>query len=288
MNDNEHQTTRRAWLRRLIYGGGSLGFVSLSFGRLIEPHWLSTERLDIALPHLPPELDGLRVVQISDLHLEPYTTAADIEATVRAVNALKPDVIALTGDFITSTVKPMGTCADILKALTAPLGVYACLGNHDHWHGASIVARRLREVGIQVLMNESVTVQHRWQSLCIAGTESVWAGKPRLETTFAGLPRDAPTLLLAHEPDFADTVAAYGRPVLQLAGHSHGGQVRMPLLGSIRTPSWGKKYVMGHYQLGTMQLYVNRGIGCVGVPVRFACPPEITEITLRAPSSHRK
>ena len=282
MNDKDAQTTRRSLLRRFIYGGGSLGFVSLSFGRLVEPHWLSTERLDITLPHLAPELDGLRVVQISDLHLEPYTTAADLEATVLAVNALKPDLVALTGDFITSTTKPMGTCADILKKLVAPLGVYACLGNHDHWHGAGIVAKRLREAGIQVLMNAGVVLQHRGQTLCVAGTESVWAGSPRLEPAFARLPKTAATLLLAHEPDFADSVLAYGRPVLQLSGHSHGGQVRVPLVGSIRTPTWGKKYVMGHYNLGDVQLYVNRGIGCVGVPVRFDCPPEITEITLRS------
>jgi predicted MPP superfamily phosphohydrolase len=282
MNADAPHASRRALLSRLFYGGVGMGFASLGYGRLIEPRRLSIERLDIALPHLTMELDGLRVVQLSDLHLEPYTTAADIEAAVLSANALQPDIIVLTGDFITGNNKAMGLCAEVLSKLVAPLGIYASLGNHDVWHGSSIVVKRLRNVGIQTLVNEGVTVQHRGQTLCLAGTDSAWAGRPRLEAAFAKLPKDAPTLLLAHEPDFADTVAAFGRPVLQLAGHSHGGQVRVPVLGSLRTPSWAKKYIMGHYEVGAMQLYVNRGIGCVGLPMRFACPPEITQITLRA------
>jgi uncharacterized protein len=244
---------------------------------------LSTERITIALPHLAPELNGLRVAQLSDLHLEPYTTAADIESAVQSVNALKPDIIALTGDFITGSNKPMGTCADILSKLVAPLGIYACLGNHDVWHDSAVIGKRLKEVGIQLLVNDCVILQHRGQPFAIAGTDSAWAGHPQLQSILTKVPKQVPLLLLAHEPDFADVVAAHDHPLLQLAGHSHGGQVRMPLWGSLITPKWGQKYVMGHYTVGGSQLYVNRGIGCVGVPLRFACAPEITEITLRSP-----
>ena len=194
MIDFKASLSRRYLLRNLVAGSGLAGIgASVGYAKVIAPHWLSTERISITLPQLAPELDGLRVVQLSDLHLEPYTTAADIEAAVNAANALKPDIIALTGDFITGNTKVMGTCADLLGKLVAPLGVYACLGNHDVWTNAAVVEKRLSEVGIQVLVNASVLVQHRGQVLAIAGTDSAWAGCPQLGYVLSKVPKDAPT-----------------------------------------------------------------------------------------------
>jgi predicted MPP superfamily phosphohydrolase len=118
--------------------------------------------------------------------------------------------------------------------------------------------------------------------LFVAGLDSRWCGRPKLPSAMTTCPRNAPAILLMHEPDFADTAAKDRRVALQLSGHTHGGQVCLPGLGALITPRWGRKYIAGWYRIGALQLYVNRGIGCTGLPVRFACPPEVTELTLEA------
>jgi predicted MPP superfamily phosphohydrolase len=253
---------------------GAYGYASR-----IERHSLTTEQVTLDLPGLPDELAGLRIVQISDLHLRPITEAAMIEKTVQALNALKPDLIMVTGDFITVSGKDAGELADILAGLKAPHGVYGVLGNHDVWHQPWLVAMELRRAGLRLLVNEGEGLLLGGKALWIAGTDSVWAGKPDLAKA---LPKDPkmPTVLMVHEPDYADTVALAQRPVIQLSGHSHGGQVRVPFIGAPVTVSHGKKYVRGLHRVGDVRLYVNRGIGCTSLGVRFACPPEITEIKL--------
>ncbi|MBL9115006.1 MAG: metallophosphoesterase [Verrucomicrobiaceae bacterium] len=249
------------------------------YGRSLERHVLTTEKITLSLPHLEDELAGLRIIQISDLHLRPYTPPEFIAKTVQEVNALEPDIIAITGDFITRDAKDAGELADILSALKSRYGTYGVMGNHDCWHQPLKVLLELKRGGVQMLVNDGHPLLINGAPLWIGGVDSAWAGKPDLTRA---LPKanDIPTILLAHEPDYADEVIKADRHLIQLSGHSHGGQVRAPLWGEIVHVSWAKKYVCGHYDLGKVKLYVNRGIGCVSHPVRFACPPEITEITL--------
>jgi uncharacterized protein len=254
-------------------------FTAYGYGRLIERYVVTTERITMRLPELPDELVGLRIAQISDLHLRPHTTPEQIAKAVRQVNELAPDIIVITGDFITSSHKDAGELADILSGLKAPHGTYGSLGNHDCWNKPQVITQELERGGVQMLVNEHAELRIKGAPLCISGLDSAWAGAPDLRTA---LPADAkqPTILLAHEPDYADRVEATQRHLIQLSGHAHGGQVRVPGWGELVKVDWAKKYIHGPYRVGNVRLYVNRGIGCVSHPVRFACPPEITEITL--------
>ena len=279
--------SRRAFFRQTLKLGAHLGIASagsLGYGSMVEPYWLDLRRLEVPLPHLDPALDGLRLVQLSDLHLEPHTTADQIHHAVGRTLALKPDLILLTGDFVTNSNRSIGRLAEILAQLHAPLGVYASLGNHDVWHDGARIARTLSAQKIPVLRNDGIDLPVSRGRLHLAGLDSVWAGRPSLKDTLRRWQPGQPLILMAHEPDSIDQTAARGITGLQLSGHTHGGQVCLPFWPPVamRLPKFGRNYVAGSYTVGGMQLYVNRGIGCVGLPIRFSCPPEITEITLRA------
>lgn len=247
---------------------------------------LKIERVDIAVPGLPPAMDGFRIGQISDLHLEPFTTQEDIWEAVQTVNSLKPDLVAVTGDFVTNNTKAAGLVADTVSHLAAPHGVFASLGNHDFWSGADDVVRALQQNNIPVLSNETRRIETDAGTLWLGGIDSVYITKPDVRKTLQHWKETQPLVLMMHEPDAADDIAAAGVQALQLSGHTHGGQLvfgkRSP--SPIRRARHGKKYLAGQYKVGGVELYVNRGIGCVGVPLRIGAPPEVTEITLRSPA----
>jgi predicted MPP superfamily phosphohydrolase len=161
--------------------------------------------------------------------------------------------------------------------------VLACLGNHDHWTDADAVAGALTDAGITVLRNAAREVA---DGLWVAAVDDVWERYADLEKALEGVPAGATVVLLAHEPDYADEVAADGRVSLQLSGHSHGGQVRLPFAGPLVLPYLGRKYPAGLYRVGEMWLYVNRGVGLVSPAVRFNCRPEVTVLRLRVPTPH--
>jgi predicted MPP superfamily phosphohydrolase len=246
---------------------------------------LKVTRVSVVLPHLPAGMDGFRIAQISDLHLEPFTKPRQIVDVVTACNALRPDLVAMTGDFVTNNAKPAGLLGELLAELRAPCGVFACLGNHDFWCDAPAVEKALREQHIGVLRNETRAIHTDGGVLQLAGMDSRYVGEPNLRATFDRWRAKEPLVVMMHEPDVADDLAAVHVEGLQLAGHTHGGQLRLMRMQpmAFRRARWGKKYLAGAYAVGPMQLYVNRGIGTVGVPLRVMCPPEITEITLRSP-----
>jgi predicted MPP superfamily phosphohydrolase len=204
------------------------------------------------------------------------------------VNALQPDLIVLTGDFVSvplvgdevkgaSAAEP---CADLLGRMTAPHGLWAVLGNHDFNTDPERVTRALLAEGIHVLANQSVAFEREGSRFWLAGVNDVLSRTADLTQTLRIVPADEAVVLLAHEPDFADEVSKF--PVdLQLSGHSHGGQVRIPLLPPLYLPAMAKKYVMGSFRIGGLSLYTNAGLGTIGVPMRLNCPPEITLLTLR-------
>ena len=268
--------TRRKFLKL-----GGLGLMAgAGYGTLVEPNRLSLERVTVRIPRLPTALEGIRIAVLSDFHLHPFTKLPHIQDGIRVANGLRPDMVVLLGDYVDSTVEAIHELAPALASLNARMGLFAILGNHDQWKGAQIVQSTLEKFGIHVLRNSGLSLSHGGSDLFLAGLESASYGFPNMNSAFNRRRQGVPTILLIHEPDFGDTAAADGRVSLQLSGHSHGGQVRLPLIGALELPIWGKKYDHGLYQLGKMALYTNRGIGLVDIPVRFNCPPEVTEITL--------
>ena len=242
-------------------------------------------RREVVLNGLAAGLDGFRIVQVSDIHLEPFTTPADVSRVVDVCNGLRPDMVALTGDFVTNHVRPAGELAERLAGLRASAGVFACLGNHDFWSDAPVVERALRQAGVDVLRGETKVLRRGVGELRVAGFDSRYVQRPRWRAGLEGWEPGQALVVLMHEPDVADDLAGAGVAALQLSGHTHGGQLRLPGREPMqfRRARWGKKYLSGAYRVGPVQLHVNRGIGCVGLPLRFFCPPEVTEITLRSP-----
>ncbi|MCI0396733.1 MAG: metallophosphoesterase [Chloroflexi bacterium] len=276
---------RRTFLKLLagaMAGGGLAAVGGYGYVTKIEPEWLVVERVEVPLQGLVEALAGFRIVQLSDFHLYPYTQLDLIQEAVAMANELAPDLIVLTGDYVLETAEAIFELAPALAALNARHGVFAVLGNHDHWTDAAVVRAGLGSVGLPLLDNRGVTLHVGGSQLYLAGVDDCWSGQPDLTVALDGLPAGAPTILLAHEPDFADPFSEYGRVSLQLSGHSHGGQVRLPGIGALVLPPHGQKYDVGLNRAGDMWVYTNRGIGLLSPAVRFNCPPEITELTLVA------
>jgi uncharacterized protein len=276
--------TRRNFLR--LAAGSAAGFAF--YAGEIARHELQIVFRTIALPRLPEAFAGMKIVQISDFHFEEYTEATFIEAVVRQVNALAPDLVVLTGDFVSTqplprhfSVRLAYHCAELLSRLESPLR-YAIMGNHDSLVGARAVTDALVTHGISVLANSYVPLERAGQRLWLAGIQDALEQRPDLASTLPALrdPNHEPVILLAHEPDFADHALGHDIALI-LSGHTHGGQILLPFLPPLLLPELGRRYVQGLFKLADgMQLYVNRGIGAVTLPFRFRCPPEITVITL--------
>lgn len=283
------QITRRRFFKTGLCGAAGLAFYSGE----VERHWIEVTRRDVALRGLPAAFDGLKVVQLSDIHLEEFTEPFLLEDAVRHINQIAPDVVLLTGDFVSyellsrkRTVGAAWKCAELLRALKCPQ-VFASMGNHDVMVGESEVTSALAAQRIPVLKNAFVPLDRRGDRVWIAGLDDPLLGTPDLDRTipqFLPAKQHEPVLLMCHAPDYMDQVMRHpsGSSIgLALSGHTHGGQVRLPLIGAMQLPPGGRKYVEGFFRFGNTQLYVNRGLGSVGLPFRFDCPPEITAFTLR-------
>jgi len=279
--------TRRKFLGRFLVGAAAAAAAAALDGFWLEPHNLVTEHVAIRLKRLAEEFHGFRIAQISDLHFGPYMDRPGVERVVRMILSLQPDLVVLTGDFVShpfgKASGPEGArqaepCADVLAEIkNRPM--IAVLGNHDHWNDAQIVEGALQDRGITVLRNRAVPLERGARRLWIGGIDDAFVGAADLALTLAKVPPSEPTILLAHEPDFADYAARF--PVdLQLSGHSHGGQVRIPGLGAPVLPLMAQKYPVGLNRVGALQVYTNRGIGVINPPVRLNCPPEVTLVTL--------
>lgn len=273
--------TRRTFLQGLA--GASLTAVAgYTYTTQIEPERLTIESVQVPIRGLKPALEGFKIVQLSDFHLYPFTQINLVETAVALANSLRPDVIVLTGDYVLETADAIFELAPVLAGLNSPHGVFATLGNHDWWTDARVVQQGLTEVGLTLLDNQGVALPVGKEVLFLAGVDDCWSGRPDLETALQGLRAGETAVLLAHEPDFADEFAQNGRINLQLSGHTHGGQVRIPGLGAPILPLYGKKYDMGLHQVSDMWVYTTRGIGVIDPPVRFNCPPEVSELILTA------
>ena len=237
--------------------------------------------MPLSLPHLAPEFSGYRIVQLSDIHADRWMTAQRIQKIVGRVNEMRPDLVVLTGDFVTRNAEQFAPSLAVLNELHPVDKTLAVLGNHDAWTNPDLIQQTLETAGVQVLNNRSVTLERPSAQLHVAGVDDIWAGRDRLNEVLAALPTTGAAILLAHEPDFADTSAATGRFDLQLSGHSHGGQIHLPFIKRV-LPPLAYKYPLGQYQVGSMIQYTNRGLGSSGIPIRFNCRPEITIFTLQS------
>lgn len=244
--------------------------------------WLDVHAVAVGLPGLDPAFAGYRIALFSDLHFDGITTTrAHLADLVAAINALQPDLIAFTGDFVTGHMDfAEADLVAALRALRAPDGVVAVFGNHDHFVEIERLRRVLAASGLIDLNNAVHTLRRDGACLYLAGVDSTQHHFDRLDRVLAALPAAGTALLLAHEPAFAAVSAATGRFALQLSGHTHGGQLRLPLLTRLLLPRSKTRFLGGLTQVGEMAVYVNRGIGVVAAPLRINCPPELTLLTL--------
>ena len=278
-------TTRRQFLQSAA-AVGALAVAGDSL--LLEPNLPRIVRRDFSLPRWPERMDGFTIALLSDFHYDPYFSIHPLRSAIGMVNDLRPDMIVLTGDFVSVPMfgdEKKGAfaaepCARLLRQMTAPHGLWAVMGNHDEGTDREIVTRALQAENIRVLANQSEAIERDGTRFWLAGVNDVLSYTADLTQTLLPVPAGEAVILLAHEPDFADEAARF--PIdLQLSGHSHGGQIRIPFLPPLYLPIMAKKYVLGTYRVGPLLLYTNAGLGTVGVPLRFDCPPEITLLTLR-------
>lgn len=289
------QTSKPIFTRRTFLKASALGVAGLAlYSGEVERHWIDVLRHDVNLQGLHPEFDGMRIVQLSDIHMDRFTEPFFLRNAIEKINGLSPDAVFLTGDFVTSgkssnveALNAAWDCAKILRDLSCK-SVYAVLGNHDINSGAKEITAALNSSEIQVLRNSYLPLERGSGRIWLAGLDDPLEGRPDIDATVPAHIRNVrnePVVLMCHAPDYATHIQAHpaGQAIgLMLSGHTHGGQVRLPFIGALVLPPMGQKFVEGWFEFNRMKLYVNRGIGTIGVPFRFDCPPEITVFTLRA------
>jgi predicted MPP superfamily phosphohydrolase len=273
----------------LLLGVLLLFAAAFAWGFWWEPQRLVVTRAELKLPGLPRELSGLRVALLSDLHVgSPFWDLPALARLVERTNAEKPDLVLLAGDYQINDV-PGGVfveaeaIAEGLSHLRAPLGVHAVLGNHDWWNDGERTRRAFEQHGIHVLEESAQQLSHAGATFYVVGLADQMTRPSSPKTAFAGVPAGAPTLCLVHEPDVFESFPRLDlSPTLTLAGHTHGGQVWLPLLGRRVVPSaYGERYAYGHVVENGRHLFVTSGVGTSILPVRFFVPPEIALLTLR-------
>jgi predicted MPP superfamily phosphohydrolase len=289
----QRSITRRRLLETGLFSAAGLALYSGE----IERHWIDVTRTDVRLRGLPTAFEGVRIAQLSDIHMDEFTEPSFLRRVVGQVDRLQPHAVLLTGDFVSSgpastsfSIGAAWQCANILSELKCQQ-LYAVLGNHDVAVGTKEVTAALTASRITVLNNAYMPIDRFGDKtggrIWLAGTDDPVNGKPDPERAIPASIRhrpEEPVILMCHAPDYADhllTTPAGKAVDLMLSGHTHGGQIRFPIVGAVDLPELGEKYIEGWFRFGAMQLYVNRGIGTVGVPFRLGCPPEITLLTLR-------
>jgi predicted MPP superfamily phosphohydrolase len=245
-----------------------------------EPFMLALERQQIYLRRLPKPLDGLRIVHLSDFHYGPIVNPSHLERAIDAANNLRPDLIALTGDYISHDRSYAAPCAELVGRLRARYGVFAVLGNHDHWTDAELIADLFRAEGIKVLLNEGMRIDLNGESFWLAGVNDTMVGLEDLPLALAGSGENEMKLLLAHNPIILRRAARAGVDLV-LSGHTHGGQVTLrPEKNLSGRPR--RRLLRGLGRRGNTQIYVTRGLGTVVLPIRYGCPPEISLLEMRS------
>lgn len=236
------------------------------------------------MPCLPKTLDGLRVGAMADFHYRPDDDDELVAEAVAAANREALDLILMPGDFVASSPTVIPPLLEHLSLLQARHGIFASMGNHDGWHDSrKSLPKQFEKAGIALPVNHHSLISVRHETLAVAATDFIWLGRPDPAKTLRGIHDDTPVISLVHEPDYFDTMLRHRRIDLQVSGHTHGGQCRIP--GIPYTPvkvRHGEKYIHGSFESGDSRLFVTRGVGTTGIRVRFACAPELAILTLRS------
>jgi uncharacterized protein len=285
--DPAFSLARRKFLSNTAGAAGAIPLAACGYGFLFGRIEFEKSFVRMKLPRLPKEFNGFRIAQLSDIHIGPFMTSSDVRHVVEITNALKPDLIVLTGDYITWDPDTQQAAVDSLTGLKAPFGIYGCLGNHEIiTHTEASITRLFAQRDIRILRQERAPIQVGKESLNLIGVDyethrhrGYHIARP-VRQYLAGVDQlmrpDQVNILLSHNPNTFDRAAELGID-LSLAGHTHGGQITLDFISPdlsiarLLTP-----YVRGHFQKPGGQLYVNRGIGTIAVPIRFDAPPEIT------------
>jgi len=281
---------RPSWKKRITIALGiilALIVACLVWGFFIEPNRLVVREQTIQIDKWPKELSGLRIAVIADVHAgSPFIKEAKLQKIVSETNQAKPDLIVLLGDFVTTDrfykqrIAPEVT-AGILKDLSAPLGVYAVLGNHDWWFQGERVRSAFEQNGIRVLENDVGEIKWRNSTFWLAGLADLWTRTQRIQETLDKVPDGSTIVAITHNPDIFPRLPRNVQ--ILLAGHTHGGQVNFPIIGSPIEPSdFGQRYAAGHVFEDGHHLFVTTGIGTSILPARFRIPPEIVLLTIRS------
>lgn len=281
---NMEKHTHKLFNRRNFILTSALAAASSgAYARYVEPGRLTVTRKTIHLPKLPEGLDGLVIAQLTDIHYKPEEQDQLMVDAVKAVNAAEPDIIALTGDYIEGSPKVFDPLMATLSGLKAKHGIYSILGNHDGWSSHPGRFRQgFRKAGFEFLQNQGTCIDIKGEHLFIVGTDSIYTGKVDAPACFRGH-QNEPVLALVHEPDVFDALRSRFPVSLQLSGHTHGGQCRVPFIGyAPMKVKYGRNYIYGEYAREDSKIFVSRGLGTVGANVRFACTPEVAILTLRA------
>jgi uncharacterized protein len=275
-----------------IFGLGVAGAGTIYYARNIEPGWFDITHHQLHLSRITKAFNGYRVLQITDIHADDYFMTADrLAGLVQTINSLQADVIVITGDFVTDYLPDAKRTLTELSKLRAPDGIFGVLGNHDHPSGVEWIRECLQAGQVQELANKTHTIQRGNQLLHLVGMDDlwprnrgipapIWTHQALLQQLTSSLPVQGVAILLVHEPDFADVTAQNRRIDLQLSGHSHGGQVRLPLHGAIFLPPLSRVYPKGRYQIENLIQYTNTGLGMLSPHIRFDCRPEIAVFDL--------
>jgi predicted MPP superfamily phosphohydrolase len=238
-------------------------------------------RRDVEVDGLPQAFDGYRIVQISDLHCGPFASGGRVARWVATANRLEPDLVAVTGDLIANGTGFIDTVARALGGLRARDGAFAAMGNHDYFGDGEAMVRALEAAGLTVLRNRGVELRREDGAIYVAGVDDTWTRRHDVARALAQRPAGMPSVLLAHDPVLFPEAAEHGVDLV-LSGHTHGGQVAVPMLArKLNLARLITRFTSGVYQQGRTTLYVNRGLGTTGPPVRLAVAPEIAVLTLR-------
>jgi predicted MPP superfamily phosphohydrolase len=262
-------------------GAGLLPFAVALYGAVVGQRFVRRPEVAVRVPGLPADLHGLRVVHLSDIHMGPLISGARVRRLARAAARLRPDIVVVTGDIVNALPSDAPVVAAALASIPAPLGVWACLGNHDRFIDGDLVARHLRDAGVRVLQNEGELVSRTvgGAPFWICGVDDAWRALADLDRALHGKPPEAPALLLAHDPALFPEAAGKG-VALTFSGHTHGGQIAVPFLRQTGAARIFTPFVAGLYRLGDATLFVSRGCGTVVPPIRLGAPPEIPTLVL--------
>jgi uncharacterized protein len=273
--------TRRQFLSGLVSAPLVAVSATAAYSRLIEPYNYLISETDILIRNLPTAFEGFRITQLTDIHHSRILGLNEVRRVVSLAQQTKPDMFVLTGDYSTSYRRYIEPCAEALSSLSAPEGVWAVLGNHDHYTDPELTTRALQRQHIAVLNNAHTTLRHGSDSLQLSGIDDWTWNAADWSRAFSGLTPDTPTILLSHQPSVLDFEQTENVALI-LSGHTHGGQLSFPLLGApARFATNDMKYARGLFRRGDTQLYVSTGTGVIGLPLRFGVRPEIAVLRLR-------